>query len=92
MTSSHPLPLPYQGFSSLAASLDRRSAPGLAMLAPTRSRNALVGHEGSTLLVVLDGLRLLGTPLLVPPRRPHSRFQEAPPGRTPEAASAPGSL
>jgi DDE superfamily endonuclease len=32
MTSSHPLPVPCQWFSWLAASLDRRSAPRLALL------------------------------------------------------------
>jgi hypothetical protein len=32
MTSSHPLPVPCQRFSLLAASLDRRSAPRLALL------------------------------------------------------------
>jgi hypothetical protein len=32
MTSSHPLPVPCQWFSLLAASLDRRSAPRLALL------------------------------------------------------------
>jgi hypothetical protein len=32
MTSSHPLPAPCQWFSSLAAALDRRSAPRLALL------------------------------------------------------------
>ena len=32
MTSSHPLPAPYQWFSRLAAGLDRRSAPRLALL------------------------------------------------------------
>src|SRR5215212_4432197 len=32
MTSSHPLPVPCQGFSWLAAALDRRSAPRLALL------------------------------------------------------------
>ena len=32
MTSSHPLPVPCQWFSQLAAALDRRSAPRLARL------------------------------------------------------------
>ena len=32
MTSSHPLPVPCQWFSWLAAALDRRSAPRLALL------------------------------------------------------------
>src|SRR3712207_3396795 len=32
MTSSHPLPVPRQWFSRLAAALDRRSAPRLARL------------------------------------------------------------
>src|SRR5947199_6368800 len=32
MTSSHPLPVPCQWFSWLAGSLDRRSAPRLALL------------------------------------------------------------
>ena len=32
MTSSHPTPAPCQGFSRLAAALDRRSAPRLALL------------------------------------------------------------
>ena len=32
MTSSHPLPAPCQWFSRLAAALDRRSAPRLAVL------------------------------------------------------------
>jgi hypothetical protein len=32
MTSSHPLPVPCQWFSRLSASLDRRSAPRLALL------------------------------------------------------------
>ncbi len=32
MTSSHPLPVPCQWFSWLAAALDRRSAPKLALL------------------------------------------------------------
>ena len=32
MTSSHPLPVPCQWFSRLAAALDRRSAPRLASL------------------------------------------------------------
>ena len=32
MTSSHPLPVPCQWFSQLAAALDRRSAPRLALL------------------------------------------------------------
>src|SRR6478752_4472185 len=32
MTSSHPLPVPCQWFSGLAAALDRRSAPRLAFL------------------------------------------------------------
>ena len=32
MTSSHPTPAPYQWFSRLAAALDRRSAPRLALL------------------------------------------------------------
>jgi DDE superfamily endonuclease len=32
MTSSHPLPVPCQWFSRLAAALDRRSAPRLALL------------------------------------------------------------
>src|SRR5499427_4469193 len=32
MTSSHPLPAPYQWFARLAAALDRRSAPWLALL------------------------------------------------------------
>ena len=32
MTSSHPLPVPCQWFSWLAAALDRRSTPRLALL------------------------------------------------------------
>ena len=32
MTSSHPTPVPCQWFSRLAAALDRRSAPRLALL------------------------------------------------------------
>src|SRR5690349_21242546 len=32
MTSSHPLPAPCQWFAHLAAALDRRSAPRLALL------------------------------------------------------------
>lgn len=32
MTSSHPMPVPCQWFSRLSSALDRRSAPGPALL------------------------------------------------------------
>ena len=77
MTSSHPTAAPCQWFSWLAAALDRRSVPRLALL-----------FLGDVLADLRDGLVELG---LAAARDEHigALFNEPPGGREADAAAAP---
>ncbi len=78
MTSSHPGPAPCQWFARLAAALDRRSAPRLALLflGAVLAR----GRRTVTSWIRAAGLSDQFRPCYTPSRRPARGPRPSPPG------------